>query len=176
MGTVVVEDNKKPKLNLVGDSTVYSVADVRLKYTDRGAKCEDFVDGVLHHAIKTTITYKGKKVGAVDRSRVGTYTITYNCKDASGNNADKEVRTVKVQDKQCPTMRLKGRGLVSLEAALSTYKEAGYTAVDDIDGNIASYVKTAVTFNGKYTKNVNTKMPGTYVLTYTVKDKSGNAQ
>lgn len=174
--TIVVADNKQPKLNLVGDSTVYSVASTSQKYNDRGAKCIDFVDGVLHHAIKTTISYKGKPTSSVDRSRVGKYSITYNCKDASGNNAAKEVRTVIVQDKQCPIMGLTGKGLIHLEAGVSTYKEAGFTAVDDIDGNIASDVKTSVTLNGKATGKVNTGTPGTYVLEYTVKDKSNNAQ
>jgi hypothetical protein len=176
---IVIADNKVPMLNLVGGSAVKSVAKRGAKYVDAGAKCSDFVDGALHHAITSSITFKGKKVTSVDRATVGKYTITYKCKDLSGNNAANVVRVVTVVDKQCPKMTLKGKGLISLEAGVSTYTEPGFTATDDIDGNLVTDVKTAITFNGKKLatgKGVDTGKVGTYVKTFTVKDKSGNAQ
>ena len=59
--TIVVEDNKKPKLNLVGDSKMTLQAKHGAKYNDRGAQCQDFVDGNLRHAITNVIALNGKQ-------------------------------------------------------------------------------------------------------------------
>jgi hypothetical protein len=166
--TIVVEDNKKPKLNLVGDSKMTLQAKHGAKYNDRGAQCQDFVDGNLRHAITNVIALNGKTVTSVSMAQVGTYTITYSCKDASGNAADTIKRTVVVRDTTCPTLALKGKGLISLEAGVSSYTDAGASAKDNMDGDISAQVKTV--------GSVNTKKPGTYILQYTVKDSSNNAQ
>lgn len=46
------------------------------------------------------------------------------------------------------------------------YKEPGYQAIDDVDGDITS--------NVEITSNLNNKKPGTYTITYSVSDSSGN--
>ena len=49
----------------------------------------------------------------------------------------------------------------------STYIEPGYTALDDVDGDITELVKV--------NSNVNTAIEGSYQRTYNVIDKSGNS-
>ena len=46
------------------------------------------------------------------------------------------------------------------------YQEPGYKALDNIDGDITNKVKID--------SNVNNKQPGTYTITYSVTDSSGN--
>lgn len=49
----------------------------------------------------------------------------------------------------------------------TTYSDPGYTASDDIDGDITASVIV--------TSNVNTANTGTYYVKYNVSDKAGNA-
>ncbi len=49
----------------------------------------------------------------------------------------------------------------------STYVEPGFSAVDDVDGDITDLVKI--------NSNVNTSVEGSYKRTYNVIDKSGNS-
>jgi hypothetical protein len=68
-------------------------------------------------------------------------------------------------DRVAPTITLNGESLIAL-ASGQEYVEAGATATDNIDGDISA----AVTISGK----VNTTVVGTYTLTYTARDRSGN--
>ncbi|PID33838.1 MAG: hypothetical protein CR955_00875, partial [Thiotrichales bacterium] len=76
-------DTIAPVITLSGAATV--TLTVGGSYTDAGATAVDDVDGTV------TVTVSG----AVDTSKVGTYTITYKATDAAGNSAVK-TRTVKV--------------------------------------------------------------------------------
>ena len=64
-----------------------------------------------------------------------------------------------------PTLTLKGDSEMTIQAG-SDYKDPGYTAADNVDGDLTS----KVTVEG----SVNTYSAGTYTLTYTVKDNYGN--
>lgn len=46
------------------------------------------------------------------------------------------------------------------------YTDAGATAMDDTDGDISALIEVV--------NNVNTDVPGTYTVTYKVKDNAGN--
>jgi hypothetical protein len=59
-------------------------------YTDAGATATDNVDGNITSSIVT--------VNPVDTSIAGTYTITYNVSDSSGNAANQVTRTVTVEE------------------------------------------------------------------------------
>ncbi|MFZ3167418.1 MAG: NosD domain-containing protein, partial [Candidatus Methanoperedens sp.] len=96
---------------------------------------------------------------------VGTYTVTYNVKDSSNNNADQKTRMVNVVDTKKPVISVLGSNPVTVEAG-SSYTDAGATASDDVDGNITSSMITA--------NPVNTAVVGTYTVTYNVKDSSNN--
>ena len=70
-----------------------------VEYTDFGAQCHDYVDGVLSHAVEVS--------GQVVNMRVpGTYVIQYDCADLSGNAAVSVTREVFVEDTLKPTLTL----------------------------------------------------------------------
>ncbi|MDQ6973673.1 MAG: DUF5011 domain-containing protein, partial [Mariprofundaceae bacterium] len=105
--------------------------------------------------------------GTVNTAISGTYTLTYTVKDKAGNAALLKVRTVTVaKDTIPPVLTLTGKTPV-LVAVGSSYKDAGATARDNIDGNITA--KIAVS------NLVNSNALGTYTVTYRVKDSVGNA-
>ena len=65
-----------------------------------------------------------------------------------------------------PVITLTGENPMTI-AVGGSYTEPGYTATDDVDGNI--------TANVVITNNVNTNAAGTYTVEYTVSDSSGNS-
>ncbi|MCM4165165.1 hypothetical protein DHC50_16325 [Arenibacter sp. A80] len=85
--TVGITDIVPPVITLIGDEVInLSVGDV---YTEQGASASDEIDGDLSLAVV---------IGGdtVDVNTVGTYIVTYNVVDASGNPATEVVRTVNV--------------------------------------------------------------------------------
>lgn len=80
-------DREKPILTILGSETT-KVA-LNTTYTDAGASAYDNIDGDLSKSVSTTST--------VNTTVAGTYTVTYNVTDSSGNAALPKVRTVIVQ-------------------------------------------------------------------------------
>jgi Bacterial surface protein, Ig-like domain/Bacterial Ig-like domain (group 3)/HYR domain len=103
--------------------------------------------------------------GAVDVNTPGVYTITYSYTDAFGNVAAPVTRTVNVLDTTKPVITVNGLASVNVECH-GTYTDAGATAVDSCAGSLPVTPAGAV--------DVNT--PGTYTITYSAKDPSGNVQ
>jgi PGF-pre-PGF domain-containing protein len=86
--TVIVKDTIAPTITIVGPSVVtIAVGD---KYTDEGATATDIVDGNVTAEIQST------GANSVDTSVAGTYTVTYDVSDSSGNKAEQKIRTVYV--------------------------------------------------------------------------------
>lgn len=79
-------DTTKPVITLTGLSTVN--VEFGSSYVDAGATASDNIDGDITVSITPTST--------VDDSVSGTYTVTYNVIDASGNAAVAIVRTVNI--------------------------------------------------------------------------------
>lgn len=80
-------DSTKPIITLIGDATInLAVGD---PYTDKGATANDNLDGII-----TASIVKGG--ATVNTATAGSYVITYNVKDAAGNNAIEVTRTVVV--------------------------------------------------------------------------------
>ena len=86
--TVIVEaapavpDTTAPAITLAGPASV--TITVGATYDDEGAACTDDVDG----------TIPPTSSGTVDTSQAGTYTLTYSCRDAAGNDATPVEREV----------------------------------------------------------------------------------
>lgn len=103
------------------------------------------------------------KSGEADLSKLGTYPVTYT---ANYNGKSKSIDVnIKVVDKTGPEIKLKGGNEIHWRLG-KEFKDPGYTAVDDVDGDVTANV----TVEG----NVDTNTEGSYTLTYKVKDSSGN--
>ena len=153
--TVSVTDTTAPVITLVGDTQI--TVEVGSTYTDLGATASDNYDGVITADIVT--------VNNVDTSVIGSYTVTYNVTDSSGNAASEVTRTVNVTDTTVPVITLVGDAEITVEVG-STYTDLGATASDNYDGDITADIVTV--------NNVDTSVIGTYTVTYNVTDSSGN--
>ena len=102
----------------------------------------------------------------IDEDVVGTYTISYNLQDSSGNVALTKTRTVHVADTTAPELSLVGESPIFISKGTS-YTDQGATATDNYDGVISGDVITS--------GSVNNNQIGSYTLTYNVEDVSGKA-
>ena len=153
--TVTVADPYFPTIQMVGITPVniekYSL------YKDAGATATDYVDG--------TITDKITTVSNVNTNIVGTYTVIYSVTDAEGNTS-KAIRHVNVVDEP-PVITLIGDNQVTVQLGES-YTDAGAIAGDSIDGDLTHYIETNI-------DDLDTTIPGTFLLTYNVSDEAGLA-
>ncbi|MFI1770438.1 immunoglobulin-like domain-containing protein, partial [Thalassobellus citreus] len=156
----VIPDTTAPIITLIGSSTVN--INIGGTYSEEGATASDNVDG----DISSNIIIGGD---LVNTNSVGTYIITYNVTDSSGNTATEVTRIVNVSviiDTTAPIISLFGPATVNLNTG-DIYTEQGATATDDIDGDITANI----VIGGD---TVNTNLAGTYVVTYSVNDAAGN--
>ena len=144
---VKISDNEKPKITLKGDKKV-SICP-HAEYKEEGYSATDNYDGDLTKKVKIT-----KKDNI----------ITYLVKDTAGNTT-KVKRTIIKEDKTAPVITLKQGSTITLYLN-ETWKDPGYTAIDNCDSDITNKVETS--------GNVNTKKLGTYKITYSVTDEAGN--
>jgi hypothetical protein len=101
----------------------------------------------------------------VDTSTCGTYMVTYDAADSSGNAAEQIARTVIVDDTLGPVIALNGANTVVLECGVDSYVEEGATATDNCDDDVA------VVIGGD---TVDTWACGTYMVSYDATDSLGN--
>merc|ERR1711871_1359425 len=128
-----VKDEVKPTIRVMGKQTWAIEATVDAEYTDQGATCHDYVDGVLSHAVEVS--------GQVVNMRLpGNYTIRYDCQDLSGNKAIPMHRVVSIVDSTCPQITMLGASPVYIEAGFD-YTDAGATATDTLDGVITDRIQ-----------------------------------
>ena len=159
--TVNVVDTSIPVITLTGDEIV--TIEVGTTYADAGATATDNYDDdtTLSSNIITDVT-------TVDTQTVGSYTVSYNVSDASGNSAIQVTRTVNVVDTSIPVITLTGEAIVTIEVG-STYADGGATATDNYDDD------TALSSNIITVNNVDTNIVASYSVTYNVSDASGNS-
>ncbi len=152
----IVVDNTPPVLSLVGSATV--VVGIGDAFTDPGATATDNVDGNLTGAITVE--------GSVNTAVVGSYSLVYRVQDQVGNSASPVTRTVNVVDDIPPSITLSGANPLYLSVG-QAYSEPGYSATDNVDGNLTGQVVVS--------GSVNTSVPGSYTRTYSVSDAAGNS-
>jgi hypothetical protein len=152
--TVNVEDTTDPVITVTGPNPV--LVEINSAYADAGATASDSLDGDLTPQIVVD--------NPVDTSTLGQYTVTYTVSDAAGNTAT-ATRSVNVGDSTAPIITVVGQNpaTVALGAA---YVDEGATAADDVDGDLTGQIVTD--------NPVDTSTAGTYTVTYTVADASGN--
>jgi len=152
----ITNDFNPPILTLNNEDTLY--LEVGSTYTEYGAKAIDPTEGDISSKIVIT--------SDLDMSYTGVYYLNYNVKDAGGNAAIPVNRVVYVvKDQTKPVLTLNGSDTVWVEV-FGSYTEDGAKAIDNKDGNLDN----AIVITG----SVKTSVLGTYILTYTVNDVSGN--
>lgn len=160
---VIVGDTTIPDVSLIGADIV--TIDVNDRYYDIGI---NYADNYTSNR-NLTITRSGSFVTAFGESGVadelGTYDYTYTVTDAEGNSTS-VTREIEVIDRVAPVIKLKGDPVVSV-MRWEDYTDAG------VDGPTDNYW----TGDGVWldtTNTVNTQSEGTYYVTYTPYDSSGN--
>jgi hypothetical protein len=149
--TVNVMDTTPPVVMLNGANPL--VIECHSTFGDPGATASDLCAGLLPVSVG----------GAVNANAPGTYTLTYSATDPSGNRGT-ATRTVKVVDTTAPVVTLNGANPLVLECH-SSFSDPGATALDTCAGTVSVQVSGTV----------NPNAPGSYTLTYTATDPSGNA-
>ena len=144
---IKVVDTTPPQINLVSSPEHY--ANPVLGYEEEGYTATDNYDGDLTAQV-TSEEKDGK--------------VLYTVKDSSGNTATAK-RTLVYKDVIAPVITLTQGDKIARDKG-SEFVEPGFTATDECDGDLTSQVAISGSVDG-YTY-------GTYVLTYTVTDSSGN--
>ncbi len=142
-----VEDNTAPVITLTDNPDYYTKPGE--KYVEEGFTAIDNYDGDITD-----------KVVREEKENVVVYTVA----DSFGNEAKVE-RPIVYEDREAPVITLNGESEINL-GINETYNEPGYTASDDIDGDVTS----KVTVDG----TVDSSKYGDYTLTYKVKDSYDN--
>ncbi|HOQ90221.1 MAG TPA: DUF5011 domain-containing protein, partial [Candidatus Hydrogenedentes bacterium] len=115
--TVQVRDTTPPPLTLNGPDPM--VVECGSTFTDPGVTVADSCDMMVAYTVS----------GTVDTSVPGSYTLTYNAQDGSGNVAVPITRVVNVVDTTAPVITLNGASPMTVECG-STFTDPGANAVD----------------------------------------------
>lgn len=145
--TVVIEDTTAPTIELA-TKPGYFASPVG-EYEEEGYTATDNYDG--------DITLLVERVADKDK-------VTYTVKDSSGNECV-VTRDIVYKDVIAPVITLNGGAEVIVGIGIE-YVDAGFSAMDECDGDITSAVKV--------TGTVDIQNYGTYPVTYKVKDSAGN--
>jgi len=165
--TIRVVDPNGPTIVLAGENPIYLEAGTSFNFVDPGATA---TDSAGNSVIVTTEQMSGQTpqtfINSVDKKTKATYTITYKATNSS-NQTSTRTRTVIVRDTIGPVITLSSNNTpVYLEqntGNLSSVQPTA-TALDAVDGSR----------NVTITNNVNVNAAGTYQITYTAADLSGN--
>lgn len=145
--TFIIQDTQAPSIEL---TTIpdYFTSPIEA-YVEEGFTAIDNYDGDITD-----------KVTCEEKDGVITYTVS----DSSGNTTTVE-RQIVYKDVVAPVITLTG-GTNTVCYTGSPYVEQGYSAIDDVDGDISANVSRR--------GSVNENVPGAYTLIYDVSDSSGN--
>lgn len=152
---VRVQDTLAPELSLNGAASMSLECQVDT-YVEQGATAQDLCSG----ALTVTIT------GTVDTAVAGAWPVRYRAQDGQGLVTER-VRDVRVVDTRPPALTVTGSSAPVVECSREAFIAPGTTATDLCAGDISH----RITVSG--TENI--VAPGTYPITYSVTDPSGNA-
>lgn len=156
-----LSDAWPPQIKLLGDNP--TTLDVGEAFTET-ATCSDDIEGEITETSGLFVI----DASTLDVNTPGSYSITYDCQDTSGNTATQATRTVNVQAASVPVITLAGVNPLTFQAAAS-YTDEGAScndafAIDGInpgDGPITP----VVTLN-----DVASVVPGSYSVVYECTD------
>ena len=145
---VRVMDQNAPVIDLITDPAAYTLPNA--KYEEEGFTAWDEYDGDLTHKVHRT---------------VGREYVTYTVMDSSGNRATVK-RRIRYDDPIPPELTVEGNSVLTIFKG-QEYFEPGYTATDNVDGDITGKVQV----DGF----VDPERPGQYEISYTVTDNYNNS-
>ncbi|MGB0429516.1 MAG: GEVED domain-containing protein [Bacteroidia bacterium] len=153
---IIGPDEERPVITINGDYA--TISEIGYAYVDSGATAFDNIDGDITSQIIT--------LNNVDTSTVGTYYVSYNVKDAVGNQALEVTRTVFViADQTKPVLTLRGNNPMEIEVYTS-FNDPGADAFDNIDGDVTANISVENT--------IDTARLGEYDVIYSAFDNAGN--
>lgn len=144
---VHVMDTQAPVITLVSDPEKYTLPNAT--YQEEGFTAMDRCDGDVTALVQRTETREA---------------VTYTVTDSSGNSTTVQ-RPIVYNDPVPPELKLKGNKTIYLKVG-QAYREPGYTATDNCDGDLTTQVSV--------TGQVDTGRTGNYTILYTVKDAYNN--
>ena len=149
---VRVVDTTAPVITRTGAASV--TVEVGATYSEQSATATDNYDTAVNVVVGGD---------TVDAATVGTYIVTYNASDSSGNTATEVTRTVNVVDTTPPTININSANPL-LIAFGGAFSRPTYTTSDNSQGTVTVVV----------TDNVNRAVTGNYTVNYSATDPSGN--
>lgn len=147
---VMVEDCAPPEITLEGETELI-LSDMRF-FKEPGFSAVDRCDGDVTDKVSVKIRESGENMEVV-----------YTASDSAGNTAE-AVRKIEIRDVIQPTITLKGE--TEITVSVPDFADPGYSAEDDLDGDITERVEV--------TSDYKPKTQGDFVFKYTVSDKAGN--
>ncbi len=149
---VSVKDKTPPEIICDVNEYVFDYKDEAPSVDNINIKCSatDNYDGEISEKIVKTLE---------------DYELTLTVSDSSGNTASHSVSIV-INDGVQPTLSLSGTSPMYVKHG-SSFKEPGFAALDNKDGNLTERVKVS--------GSVDTSKNGTYLLEYNVSDDAGNS-
>gem|GEM_PF-793928 len=160
---VIVADTQGPIITLNEDEMEIECGDV---FEDPGARAADACEGTVQVLTAAGIyeTATMDEVESIDTSAVGKeYIVRYVAEDSQGNQSTADM-PVQIVDTTPPVITLLGDNPMTVECN-STFTDPGATAADSCNTS-----PLAVTLTG----DVDTTTPGSYQITYSSTDASGN--
>lgn len=142
-----VVDKSKPVISLSGNEEVFLCPNK--SYAEEGYNAYDNYDG--------DITKRVERIEEDDK-------IVYKVVDSFGNVSIRKRKVIK-KDNDDPVVKLNGYNNMTIYLG-NKYKEPGYSAIDNCDGDITKKVEI--------TGRVNTNQVGVYTLNYKAVDTFGN--
>lgn len=112
-------------------------------------------------------------LGTVDPNTVGIYTLSYQAKDGSGNLSNIVEKYVAVEDKEFPTVKLKGLDTVEVDVN-TVYLDAGISASDNYTQLKDLNIENFGSFFDFFGEGDEADSIGIFEYGYRIKDQSGN--
>ena len=153
--------------NLNANSPILVLNGEYIQYVEVGKEYEELgatamtAEGIKVSVGTPTIKKDDVTVSNIDTSTLGTYSVIYEA--TSNGETISATRTVVVRDTQPPKLTIPNDTTIHI-SELSTYDlEHGVTVADNYDWNPSLQINSTIS-----------NIPGTYVVTYTATDSSGN--